>query len=88
MRAIDAGLFGNGLSSWLLPGRVAAFEHCAMPGATLPMPDASQLAVNCVFAGRTAEILIAVRLAQLDAEPLGELHQFLTDPMHQLGVCR
>jgi hypothetical protein len=23
----------------------------AMPGATLPMPDASQLAVNCVFAG-------------------------------------
>jgi hypothetical protein len=26
----------------------------------LPMPDASWLALNCIFAGRTAEILIYV----------------------------
>jgi len=29
-----------------------------------------------------------IRLAQLDAEPLGEFHQLLTGPMHQLGVGR
>ena len=58
MPATDAGLFGNGLRNRLLRGLLPRSSAARYRELRWPVPDASWLAVNCIFAGRTAEILI------------------------------